>query len=359
MRMLLIGGAAVIVVLAIAITWLVVKPGSRPESVATPDTTAPIAGGVTFTLAVETNPPGAMVLLPATGRTHPSPASFPGVPAGETRVRVMLSGYQTYDTTFAQPDAGEHALRLTLTKAMAQTCTLFVAVNPRADQVLIDGLAATLVDSSSWYMPVGAGTHSVEVTSAGYEKWNRIKGARVTAGANARLAISLVPKPPGSSEPEPGSATATTTAGDKPWLVSGGIKLTVESVPEATLYIDGVVYPTLVKNTDLSMAPGEHRFRFVHPEFVEAVKTKKLKSGQKGVRIRQDFTVGSGILSIYAKPGSKVFVRGKFVGYQNQVVRDVEPGRCIIEMRDKDGVKVLATKEVMVQNSSVPVEVRF
>lgn len=359
MRMLLIGGAAVIVVLAIAITWLVVKPGSSSESAAAPDTTVAIGAAVTFTLAIETDPPGAMVLLPSTGQTHPSPASFPGVPTGDTRVRVMLPGYQTYDTTFAQPDVGEYALRLTLVKAMAQTCTLFVAVHPRADQVLIDGLAATPLDSSSWYMPVGAGTHSVEVTSAGYEKWNRIKGARVTAGANARLAISLMPESPGSSEPEPVSATATTTPGDKPWLVSGGIKVTVESVPEATLYVDGVAYPTLVKNTDLSMAPGEHRFRFVHPEFVEAVKTKKLKSGQKGTRIRQDFTVGSGILSIYAKPGAKVFVRGKFVGYQNLVVRDVEPGRCIIEMRDKDGVKVLATKEVMVQNSSVPVEVRF
>ncbi len=357
LKPILIAGAAVIVVLILAVVLLVLKPWET-KTVATGEPVAPADGTTadSLTLRVETTPSGAMVLLPGSGQAHPSPAEFSGLPAGDTRVRVTLAGYQTCDTILSL-SAGAAPLRFALNKAAALGCTLFVAVHPGAEQVIIDGLPATPVDSTSWFMPVAPGTHSVDVSAPGYERWNRVKGARVVAGANARLAVSLVPLPTAPTASP--STPAPAAGGDKPWLVPGGVKVTIESVPEATLYVDGVQYPTLVKSTDLSVAPGEHRFRFVHPDYVEAVKTKKVKDGQKGVKVRQDFTVGTGILSIYAKPGLKVYVRDKFEGYPNLVVREVKPGKCVVEIRDKDGVKVLGSKEVMVQNSSVPVEVRF
>ena len=75
---------------------------------------------------------------------------------------------------------------------------------------------------------------------------------------------------------------------------------------------------------------------------------------------RQDFRIGSGILSVSAQStGLQVFVRGKFRGYTPLVVREVETGRCQVELRDKAGKNVLGTKEVIVSNSSVPVDVRF
>jgi hypothetical protein len=93
--------------------------------------------------------------------------------------------------------------------------------------------------------------------------------------------------------------------------------------------VDGVTYPSLVKRADLSMGPGEHRFRFVHPDYKEAVQFKKIKAGDKSEKVKQDFRTGEGILSVSAKStGLQVFVRGKFRGYTPVVVREVKPGRC-------------------------------
>ena len=357
LRGLLIGAGIAVVVLALAVVAVVWHPwsgGSQPV-VEAPE---PSPAVETLTLAVETTPPGAQVLLPATGETHLSPATFAGLPAGETRVRITLAGFQTRDTTIALGPDGPGALRLALMPSVALGCTLFVAVQPKADQVLIDGLPATAVDSASWFMSVAPGTHSVDVSAAGFERWNRVKAAKLAAGANGRLSVLLDPLPQ-SATGASGTGAASYT-GDKPWLVAGGVSVAVDCEPEAQLFVDGVAYPTLVRSAALSMAPGEHRFRFVHPDYVEAVKDKRIKAGQKGVRIRQDFRVGSGILSIYAKSsGNQIFVRGKFKGYPNLVVREVEPGRCRIELRDKAGVQVIASKEVIVENSSVPIEVRF
>jgi hypothetical protein len=131
-------------------------------------------------------------------------------------------------------------------------------------------------------------------------------------------------------------------------------------VPEAQLVVDGVTYPGLVRRADLTMGPGEHRFRFVHPDYAEVVQFKKFKRGQNSEKIRQDFRLGSGILSISSdKGGLQVFVRGKFRGYVPLVVNDIEPGRCQVELRDKSGKNVIATKEVVVANSSRPIDVKF
>ena len=348
-----------VAVVAIAIALFVWHPwdraGDRLEA-------APVAATDVLTLVVETLPPGAQVLLPRTGATRVSPASFGNLTEGETRVRVTLAGFRTRDTTLLLTSSGDHTLRLVLAPSVALGCTLFVAVNPKADRVLIDGspATATAIDSTTWFLSVAPGTHSVEVTALGYERWNRVRAARVAAGGNTRLQIALSPQEAVSSSATPMAAPPPATGGDKPWLAPAGVNVKIECAPEAQLFVDGTAYPTLVKSADLSMAAGEHRFRFVHPDYVEAVRMKTLRAGQKTVRIRQDFRIGSGILSIYApSSGKQIFVRGRFKGYPNLVVREVEPGRCLIELRDKTGTQVLASKEVFVQNSSVPIEVRF
>jgi hypothetical protein len=279
---------------------------------------------------------------------------------------VALAGYLTRDTTLELVAGEPGSLRLDLVSAAATGCTLFVVAKPRADQVLVDGLPATPVDSASWYMAVEPGTHSVEITAAGYEKWTRTRAAKVEPGGNARVRVTLRP---GVSEPvavtpqvTPGNGAAppaTPVNGGKPWEVAGGTKVTIECEPEAELVVDGVRYPALVRRADLSMAPGGHRFRFVHPDYIEAVHEKNVKAG-KATKVRQDFRVGEGILSISAQSsGMQVFVRGKFRGYTPLVVREVETGRCQVELRDKTGKVVIATKEVIVANSSKPIDVKF
>jgi hypothetical protein len=229
----------------------------------------------------------------------------------------------------------------------------------------VDGLPATMVDSAAWFMPVEPGTHSVDVTAAGYEKWNKTRAAKITAGASGRVSVTLKP----TSLETLGTATPGATGGGSvtvlnptgaPWTYPEGTKVTVECEPEAQLVVDGVTYPSLVKRADLSMGPGEHRFRFVHPDYKEAVQFKKLKAGQKSEKVKQDFRTGEGILSISASStGLQVFVRGKFRGYTPIVVREVKPGRCQVELRDKSGKTVIATKDVIVENSSRPIDVRF
>jgi len=209
-------------------------------------------------------------------------------------------------------------------------------------------------------MEVEPGTHSVEIASQGYEKWSNTRAAKVEAGTNARVRVTLEPalEEPVATET---LAAPPAPAADKPWQVAGGSKVIVECDPEAQLWVDGVLYPTLVKRADLFMAPNrEHRFRFVHPDYLEAVQIKKVRRG-KTEHVRQDFRVGNGILSISSRDGGgyQVYVRGRFRGYTPLVVRDVDTGRCPVELRDKDGRTVLGRKEVIVANSAVPIEVKF
>ncbi len=350
-----------VVLLAIAFTLFVWRPWAPPAPPIEAFTAT--AADSTLRLDVDTEPPGAQVMLPSTGETRVSPTWFENLRPGPVRVRVTLPGYLTRDTTLELAAGQPGALHLDLVSLASLACTLFVAVTPRADQVLVDGLPATMADSASWFMDVEPGTHSVEITAQGYEKWSNTRAAKVEAGTNARVRVTLQPGLAGPvaaetlTTPPPPAATVA----NKPWQVAGGSKVIVECEPEAQLWVDGVLYPTLVKRADLFMAPDrEHRFRFVHPDYLEAVQIKKVRKG-KTEHVRQDFRVGSGILSISARQGGgfQVFVRGRFRGYTPLVVRDVDTGRCPVELRAKDGKTVLGRKEVMVSNSSVPIQVQF
>ena len=363
LRGMLVGGGIAVAVLTLVLTLFVWRPWAPKQGGFVE--TGMLPADSTLRLDVETNPPGALVTLPGTGESRVSPTWFENLKPGETRVHVALSGYLTRDTVLDLAVGVPGSLRLDLISATAGACTLFVAVTPRAVEVLVDGLPATTVDSMAWFMPVEPGTHSVDVTSAGFEKWSKTRAAKITAGSSGRVSVTLKPAASESLGTEApgavagGSVTVLNPTG-APWAYPNGTKVTVECEPEATLVVDGVTYPSLVKRADLSMGPGEHRFRFVHPDYKEAVQFKKFKAGDKSEKVKQDFRTGEGILSISAgSTGLQVFVRGKFRGYTPIVVREVKPGRCQVELRDKSGKTVIATKDVIVENSSKPIEVRF
>jgi len=364
LRGLVVAAGAAVATIAVALTLFVWRPWAPPRQELEGLGLTPADS--TLRLDVETVPEGAQVMLPATGETRLSPTWFENLKPGPTRVRVSLAGYLTRDTVLDLETGAPGALRVELVSLASTACTLFVVVSPRADEVLVDGLAATRVDSSAWFLPVGPGTHSVDVSATGYEKWSKVAAAKVAAGANARVRVSLRP---GVSEPV---ATETTTAapipappvaaqgGARPWQAVDGTRVTVECDPEGQLFVDDVPYPTLVRRTELSMAPGNHSFRFTHPDYVDMEQTKRLKRGQKTEHVRNDFRAGSGILSISSSNGSlQVFVRGQFRGYTPLVVREVKTGRCLIELRDRSGGAVVASREVKVANSSKPLQVRF
>lgn len=363
LRGMLVGGGIAVGVLAVVLTLFVWRPWAPKQGGFVE--TGMLPADSTLRLDVETNPPGALVTLPGTGESRVSPTWFENLKPGQTRVHIALSGYLTRDTVLDLAAGTPGSLRLDLLSSTAGACTLFVAISPRADQVLVDGLPATMVDSAAWFMPVEPGTHSVDVTAAGYEKWNKTRAAKITAGVSGRVSVTLKPTNMESLGTETpggmagGSVTVLNPTG-APWAYPGGTKVTVECEPEAQLVVDGVTYPSLVKRADLSMGPGEHRFRFVHPDYKEAVQFKKLKAGDKSEKVKQDFRTGEGILSISSgATGLQVFVRGKFRGYTPLVVREVKPGRCQVELRDKSGKTVIATKDVIVENSSRPIDVRF
>jgi hypothetical protein len=358
-----VNGGIAVAVLAVVLTLFVWRPWAPKKGGFVE--TGMLPADSTLRLDVETNPPGALVTLPGTGESRVSPTWFENLKPGQTRVHVALSGYLTRDTVLDLAAGTPGSLRLDLLSATAGACTLFVAISPRADEVLVDGLPATMVDSASWFMPVEPGTHSVDVTATGYEKWNKTRAAKITAGTSGRVSVTLKPANPEALTTETPGATAggsvaVLNPSGSPWTYPGGTKVTVECEPEAQLVVDGVTYPSLVKRADLSMGPGEHRFRFVHPDYKEAVQFKKLKAGDKSEKVKQDFRTGEGILSVSASStGLQVFVRGKFRGYTPIVVREVKPGRCQVELRDKSGKSVIATKDVIVENSSKPIDVRF
>ena len=358
---LLIGIGVVVVALIVALVMVLGK--KKPvEEVATGEP-APAA---TATLDVSTEPVGAVVTVEAGGssQTNTSNTTFDNLAEGTARVRVELAGFLARETTLAVTAGSAQSLHMALLPdAAAQVCSVYVAVTPKAEKVLINGKPASGKETMFWSV-VPAGKYKVEASAAGFTTALAKGSAR--AGEVKKVALTLASAP----------AAAATTAGGATSGASGatgsavvpatedpadGQPVRIEVTPNADIFVNHVLRAKSAAFVDVKLPVGKWDVVFEHPDFPKVRKEVQVKAGKTTKPLRVDLASGEGGISVRGgKPGLKIFVDGRSSGVTTPgVVRGLKPGRHTIELRESNGTTVVATQSVVISDSPQNQPVQF
>jgi TonB family protein len=165
----------------------------EPAPASTPEPPPTLRG----TLHVESVPPGATVTMD--GETlGVTPLDVSELPMGTHEVRLELKGYlpetQAFELTPDQPTA---ELEWTLKRATPDQGTADITSTPAGALVRIDGVSAGQTPVRNHRLR--AGSHNVEVTADGHERWTG--SLTVREGRRTPLQVSLKPVPKAAPTP--------------------------------------------------------------------------------------------------------------------------------------------------------------
>lgn len=357
---LLIGIGVVVVALIVALV-LVLGKKKPAEEVATGEP-APAA---TASLDVSTEPVGAVVTVEAGGasQTNTSNTTFDNLAEGTARVRVELAGFLARETTLAVTAGSAQSLHVALLPdAAAQVCSVYVAVTPKAEKVLINGKPASGKETMFWAV-VPAGKYKVEASAAGFT--TALSKGSAKAGEVKKVALTLASAPAdaatagGTTPGASGAAgTAVVPATEDP---ADGQPVRIEVTPNADIFVNHVLRAKSAAFVDVKLAPGKWDVVFEHPDFPKVRKEVQVKAGKSTKPLRVDLAAGEGGISVRGgKPGLKIYVDGRSSGVTTPgVVRGLKPGRHTIELRESNGVTVVASQSVVITDSPQNQPVQF
>jgi len=254
---------------------------------------APRGGAAISDLKIETEPPGAMVILG--DRMEKSPAVFESVQADTYRLRIMLSGYDPIET---QVDSRTPPAPFRLRRSVG---TLALTVEPpgTADFELLDG-----------GKPIRNGT--LPATLEGLPTGPYEVVAR-RGGRTIRQTVEV--------EQETGAAAA---------LVFASGRLAVGSDPAgAEILLDGVAEGQAPVTLDVPAGPHEVRARYRN--WPDAVQTVAVQAGSNPP---VEFAFHNGSVKITSAPrGATVYLNGTPLGQTPLPIDEVEPGPVKYELR--------------------------
>ncbi len=208
---LLGGAAALFVVAAVVVGWLLLRSRSTEEPTPVPTATveavvaptaepppsvAPEPVGV---IRIETVPPGAVVNL--NGETKgASPMELTGLGFGTYEVKVDLKGYESRTQTVAVTEQAPQAdVKVALTRPAPTQGTADILSTPFGAAVSVDG--ASVGNTPLTDLKLKPGPRKVDITKDDYEAWSGIvnvqagKRARVDAQLKAVVKVVATPAP--------------------------------------------------------------------------------------------------------------------------------------------------------------------
>lgn len=247
-------------------------------------------------VTIETDPPGAMVLLG--DKWKRSPARFEGLLPGTQRFRVMSPKYEPVERTFdLAPEAELVFPRLALERSRG---SLRLTCEP-------EGAAFELRDGDE---VVKSGTFPARLESLPTGEY------LVVARFNGREKTERV-------EVQRGDSTLCELA-----FASGAVKVSSEPAG-AEILIDGTSAGTTP--LDLSLAEGSHEFAARYRRWPEQHRTVLVGPAQPREE-RFEFVPGS--VKITSAPGgAAILAEGKEIGRTPLLVENVEPGEVRYELR--------------------------
>jgi serine/threonine protein kinase len=204
------GGLAALVAVAYLGYTFVVKPILEKPAVTTPETpAAPVVEGELGSIAVETTPPGAKILLNGRETGLTTPATLPKLAVGdEYEVRVALENYREFRKTVAV--TSETPVKIQETLQPLPKGVIEVDSNPRGARIVLNDQETGLTTPSKIENLEIQKTYQVKVLLPNYYEWSQ--AAEVKDFNPVRLAMSLVPvPPPPATTPTVPAVPATTT----------------------------------------------------------------------------------------------------------------------------------------------------
>ena len=245
---------------------------------------------------IETEPPGAMVVVE--GVLRPAPARFAELKTGAHSAHVMLKGYEPVDVKFEVTARGEaHPPKLRLAHGLG-----------RAELSSVPAGAAYELRQGEVVVKAGT-TPAVlaELPTGEYEVRMRLDGREQTAP----LEITRDEKAPVEIEFASGKIAVTSTP------------------PGAEIFADGK--PAGTTPAELALAEGAHEIVAKYrswPEQRRTVPAERAKTNEAAF----EFAVGS--VKITSAPGgAAVFVNGVEAGRTPLLIEDLEPGLVRYELR--------------------------
>jgi hypothetical protein len=141
---------------------------------------SPITTGI---LDVSSIPLGAGIFIDDQDQSKVTRSVIQNIPAGSHSLKLTLSGYQDYTTTFIISAGGTIILNPTLTPVTPTTGTLDVSSGPLGAEIFIDNYDQRKV-TRSVIKNIPIGSHTLKLTLAGYRDYTtsfRIRSNRTTS----------------------------------------------------------------------------------------------------------------------------------------------------------------------------------
>lgn len=145
--------------------------------------TAPTTG----TLDVSSVPLGAEIFIDGTDQSKVTRSVIQNIPVGSHTLKLTLSNYLDYTTTFTITGGATTTLNPTLTRLIG---TLDISSVPPGAEIFIDGVDQSKI-TRSVIQNIPVGSHSLKLTLAGYQDYTTT--FTITAGTTTTLNPSLTP----------------------------------------------------------------------------------------------------------------------------------------------------------------------
>jgi hypothetical protein len=263
------------------------------------------------TLTVQSEPPGAMVLLHETGTMHRSPATFTKVTSGQHTLRVMLPGYEPQEIPFEMEPHRE--LKLAPIRLQRSHGELAISCQPaHAEYALLQGRKVVSQGPCPAHLPsLETGEYTVRITHAGSIHEQPVE---ITRGETAKVAaeflfhtVSITSEPPGA-------------------------QVEVDRQPAGTSPLE------------ISLPRGSHEVTARFGSWPAQTRTVEITSGEPAA---VSFAFPRGSVKVSSAPaGATVWSGERELGRAPLLVEDLEPGRVSYELRHPGYKPATLTGEV-------------
>ena len=205
------------------------------------------------TLDVSSVPLGAKIFIDGVDQAKVTRSVIQNIPAGSHSLRLTLSGYLDYTTTFTITGGQTTTLNPTLTPVSPTTGTLDISSVPLGAKIFIDGADQAKV-TRSVIQGIQVGSHSLRLTLSGYLDYTTI--FTITGGHTTTLNLTLTPVSP---------TTGT---------------LDVSSVPlGAKIFIDGADQSKVTRSVIQNIPAGSHSLRLTLSGYLDYTTTFTITGG--------------------------------------------------------------------------------
>ncbi len=297
---------------------------------------------------IESNPPGAEVLLDDKPTGAKSPALLGPLQSGTYSLTLALAGYDSASQmiTLANNDTISSAFEL---NTLTQVADLNLGSTPPGAEIFLDGMATGLV-TPTVLNKVAVGDHEVTLEKKGFQTVSKTMNAAPDRVTDWIPKLKKVASPP--------STRATTTSREAERIPQNGT-LVVESKPDgAEIFIDEVATAEVTPASFPDLDAGQHRVRVSRAGYNDdstQINIEPKKEARVALELEPKEKGRLTVLAMILEDGAElsavanILVNGNQLG-QTPISFSLEEGEYTIEAKLFDYVSKTTEQKVVVKS---------